>query len=989
MKSVRILFALAAVLLVTQPLLAQGNPTARASGIVTTSDDGSALPGVTVTFESPNLQGERVVVTGANGGYSSPPLPPGEYTVTFQLEGFQTIQQRHRLSAGQAVTISPSLSLAAVQEEIVVTGEATQTISESSTSAQTIVQDDLEKLPVARTLQSAVALSPGVTQNGPGAGAAITISGAQSWENLFTLNGVVLNENIRGQAFNLFIEDAIQETTTQTAGISAEFGRFTGGVVTAITKSGGNDFTGSFRTSFASDDWQADNDLSPDTRDDEINETFEATLGGYVVRDRLWFFGAGRDFETSGIDNTPITNIEFPTGSEERRIEGKLTGAITDSHQLQASYMEIEQDQFNILHGGLTAFGVTVDDGSLDDVRSLPQEFINVNYTGILGQNVFAEAQYSERQFTFEGSGGKDQDILTGTPVFDLANGFIVNESLFCDGTAIAACRDEERDNEQGRAKLSYFLSTEGAGSHDLSVGYETFTDIRAADNHQSPNDLIIWNFVPSNIVGTDVFPQLVNNGLTQLRHHPILNPTQGTDFQTDSIFVNDRWRLNDRWSFNLGARYDDTLAVNSNGAEVSNSDAFSPRLGASWDIGGDGRSVVHASAGRYIGPAANGIFNNSSPAGSPASFVFGYFGPTTGFFDPVTFNRIIFDWFRQECPGVIDFGNPFQPPNNPAGCSAFLGSNIPGGNTLLDEGLSTTSADELSLGFQHQFGTRGRARIDLVRREFGDFFATRRDLTTGRVLDANGNPADLGIVVNEDDLLEREYTGVSLSANFGFLNNNRLRIGGNATFADAEGNFDGETSGSGPVTSGILAYPEYTELRWNAPVGKLGVHQDYVGRVWALYDVLRTDRHLVNVSLLQNFSSGQVYEATGSIPIRPFVTNPGYVSPPTSVTYFFSDRGEFETDDITRTDLSLNYSLNLGRFEVFVQPEVLNVFNEDGVVAVNQTVRVLQEFNPFTTQPVEGVHWEKGPNFGQPVQEADLQATRFWRFSAGLRFNP
>ncbi|HUO86587.1 MAG TPA: TonB-dependent receptor, partial [Thermoanaerobaculia bacterium] len=834
------------------------------------------------------------------------------------------------------------------------------------------------------------ALSPGVTTNGPGAGNAITISGAQSWENLFTLNGVVLNENIRGQAFNLFIEDAIQETTTQSGGISAEYGRFTGGVVTAITKSGGNEFTGSFRTSFTSDEWQSDNDLSPETRDDTVNEVYEATLGGYVVRDRLWFFGAGRDLETTGTAQTAITAIEFPTGAEERRLEGKLTGAVTESHQLQGSYLEIEQDQFNVLHGGLTGFGVTIDDGSLDDVRSLPQEFLSVNYTGILTQNLFAEVQYSERAFTFEGSGGKDRDLLTGTPVFDLATGFVVNESLFCDGTAIPECRDEERDNEQGRVKLSYFLSTEGAGSHDLGVGYETFTDIRASDNHQSPNDLMIWNFVPSEIVGTNVFPVLNNQGLTWITHLPILNPTQGTDFKTDSVFVNDRWRLNERWSFNLGARYDDTHAVNSNGATVADSDAFSPRLGASWDLRGDGRSVVHASLGRYIGPAANGVFDNSSPAGNPALFAYGYFGPTLGAHDPIAFNSIIFDWFRSVpgCENVINFDDPFQAPNNPSNCPAFLFGDIPGGNLVLDEGLSTTSADEVTLGYQHQFGTRGRVRLDLVRREFGDFFATRRDLSTGQVIDGNGNPADLGIIVNDDDALQREYTGVSVTGSFGFLNNNRLRIGGNATFADAEGNFDGETSGSGPVTSGILEYPEYSDSRWNAPVGRLGVHQDYVGRVWALFDVLRTDHHLLNVSLLQNFSSGEVYSATASIDTRSFVTNPGYESPPTSVTYFFSDRGEFETDDITRTDLALNYSLNLGRFEVFVQPEVLNVFNEDGVVGVNQTVQALAPFNPFTTQPVEGVHWEKGANFGKPLTEGQLQPTRLWRFSVGLRFN-
>ena len=987
MKLIRILVALAAVLLVTQPLLAQGSPTSRASGIVTTADDGSALPGVTVTFESPNLQGTRTVVTGPNGGYSSPPLPPGEYTITFQLEGFQTIQQRHRLSAGQTVTVSPELSLAAVQEEIVVTGEATQTISESSTAAQTITFDTLEDLPVARTLNSAIALAPGVTTAGPGSGDAISISGAQSWDNLFTLNGVVINENIRGQAFDLFIEDAIQETTTQQGGISAEFGRFTGGVVTAITKSGGNDFTGSFRTSFTNDDWQADNELSPESREDAVNELYEATLGGYIVRDRLWFFGAGRDVETEGTGQTALfslTGIEFPTGSEELRLEGKLTGAVTDSHQLQGSYLQIEEDQFNIFHGGAIP-GVTIDDGSLDPVRSLPQEFISGNYTGILGQNLFAELQYSEREFTFEGSGGQDQDIITGTPIWDLARNVAFNESLFCD---VAACGNEERNNEQGRAKLSYFLSTEGAGSHDLAVGYETFTDIRAADNHQSPNDLMIWNFAPTEFVGGEPFPVLTNTGSTIITHLPILNPTEGTDFQTDSIFVNDRWRLNDRLAFNLGVRYDDSEAVNSNGAQVADSDAVSPRLGASWDIGGDGRSVVHASAGRYVGAVGNSVFDNSSPAGNPALFGWVYAGPVTGALDPIAFNTEIFTWFQDVCPGTIDFNDTFQGPNLGAPCPFLAIVDIPGLNLLLDDNLSSTSADEITLGYQHQFGTRGRARIDLVHREYGDFFATQRDLTTGKVTDEVGQQFDLGIIVNEDDILEREYQGVSLSANFGWLRNNRLQIGGNATFSNAEGNFEGESAGSGPVASGVFEYPEFKDLSWNNPSGTLGVNQDYVGRFWVLYDILRAERHLLNVSLLQNFAAGTHYSAFFDLETS-LIPNPGYATPPETVSYFLGERGRFTTDDITRTDLALNYSLNLGRFEVFVQPEVLNVFNEDGTVAENATVGALEPFNPFTTTPVEGVHYEFGESFGEATSEASLQAPRLWRFSVGVRFNP
>ena len=97
-------------------------------------------------------------------------------------------------------------------------------------------------------------MAPGVHPTGPAG--AFSFGGSVSFENLFLLNGVSINENIRGQAFDTAIEDAIQETTVANGGVSAEFGRFSGGVVNIITKSGGNQFSGSFRESLNNDKWR-------------------------------------------------------------------------------------------------------------------------------------------------------------------------------------------------------------------------------------------------------------------------------------------------------------------------------------------------------------------------------------------------------------------------------------------------------------------------------------------------------------------------------------------------------------------------------------------------------------------------------------------------------------------------------------------------------------------------------------------------------------
>ena len=150
-----------------------------------------------------------------------------------------------------------------------------------------------------RDITSIMIMAPGVHPTGPSGN--FSIAGAMSFDNLYLVNGVTVNENLRGQAQqNLVIEDAIEETTIATGGISSEFGRFGGGVINVITKSGGNDFSGSFRLGLANDDWRAlvpkraGDPFANDTKLDKTVPTYEYTGGGPIVRDRLWFFTAGR-----------------------------------------------------------------------------------------------------------------------------------------------------------------------------------------------------------------------------------------------------------------------------------------------------------------------------------------------------------------------------------------------------------------------------------------------------------------------------------------------------------------------------------------------------------------------------------------------------------------------------------------------------------------------------------------------------------------------
>src|SRR5205085_641365 len=178
------------------------------------------------------------------------------------------------------------LKVSAVAEAITVTASAPAVLE--TTEVQANYQKKLvDQLPLSRTVTGIALLAPGVTANGPRA--AVQISGSFANDNLINVDGSNVQENLRGQARPLFIEDAVQETSVMSAGVSAEYGRFTGGVINAITKSGGNEFSGSFRDSLdnpsctTNNKWERENNAA--AKPDKINNTYEATLGGRIIRD--------------------------------------------------------------------------------------------------------------------------------------------------------------------------------------------------------------------------------------------------------------------------------------------------------------------------------------------------------------------------------------------------------------------------------------------------------------------------------------------------------------------------------------------------------------------------------------------------------------------------------------------------------------------------------------------------------------------------------
>ncbi|HUP65932.1 MAG TPA: TonB-dependent receptor [Thermoanaerobaculia bacterium] len=972
----RFIPALLGLALITGSLFAQGTTSALTGRV---EHQGEGLPGVTVTITSPSLQGERVEITDVNGNFHFPAIPPGEYTVVFTMDGMATVRQTTRVALAGTQRANASMGLSTVAEAITVTATAPAVLE--TTEIQTnFTNEEVNDLPVNRALQSIVELSPGVTATGPNknpraaAPPSLTISGAYAYDSLFLVNGAVTNENMRGQTDSLFIEDAIEETTILTGSISAEYGRFTGGVVSAITKSGGNEFSGSLRDTLTNPSWTSTTPRGEAKAASTLNHTYEATLGGRILRDHLWFFGAGRLFEQDIPGFFTDSTLEMPTTIQaDERFEGKLTGQIAKGHTLVGSYLSYEIDQTPHC-----AFGCW-DIGTMDiDGRQVPREMITAQYSGIITNNFLVEAGYSTRDLVFSNSGGNHvttdfndpRDVALGSWGYDFTAGGAWGSPIFC-----GVCDDESRANEYYNLKGTYYLASEATGSHSIVAGYENFAESRFSNNYQSGSnfDLYIWSGItPTRTSDGELRP--VFSAGDELLWWPIFTPSQGSDFVTESLFINDKWDFSPNLSFNLGVRYDRNDGTDSAGNPISKDSNFSPRLGAIYDINGDGRYRINASYSRYVSRIQEGIGGNAG-GGNPSTFIWQYDGPNIGGPDS---GMDAFDVLEEAYRWFLSIGGT-------GNTSHLVGASIPGLNTVMLGDLKSPNVDEFTVGFGAQVGSNAYFRADLIDRSWGDFYALYTVPNDQVPSPAGDGFLDNQIYGNTNDV-ERTYQAVQLQAAYRFRP--RLNFGGNYTWSQTEGNSDGENAGSGPLTDLAHFYPEYRSFGANSPVGLLLQDQTHKARLWVAYDQPLGGLGNLNISLLQRFDSGTPYSAfTAALPVVDYVNDPGYATPPDSVEYFFSDRGEFRWEDQTATDLALNWTGGAFGLNLFAEAEVFNLFDESAQINGNTSVAVLEPFNPFTETPVEGVHWQKGGNFGNATSVNHYQLPRTYRFSLGLRF--
>ena len=789
--------SLALILLVGAQAWAQGQQYGTIRGTAKDATD-SILPGVTVTVTSEALQGTRSTNTDSNGNYEIPGLPNGTYTVSYQLQGFTTVETAATLPFGSTIDVDVSMPVGAVEESLDVFAVAPTPLTSTQIS-QNITAAQVDTLPMGRNPFRTAELAPGLTANTLTTNQ-LTIGGSFAYDNVFLIDGVDVNDNIFGTSHDLFIEDAIEETQVLTSGISAEYGRFSGGVVNVVTKSGGNQFSGSFRANLFKPDWTArtpfeienDNDRTGTLAD---NTTYETTVGGPIVRDRLWFFYANRRQRESADDTLPVSGASFVRSVENDRNLIKLTGSIAPGHTLEGSYLR------NMTNQVRPSIPSAIDPATLTSPE-IPNDLWVATYRGAVNSSLFIEGRVSRREFGSRNQGG----TLTAAKESPFLSVFQGTGLDLFNAPAFDSNDPEDRNNRQVTASATYFLPTE-LGTHSIKGGFEHFQSTRTTGGSQSATSFI---FIAPYAENPDGSPLLDADGRfvplfgapapffpIRLEYFPVLGAS--IDINTLSFYVNDSWAVNDHVSVNLGVRAEKITSDATDSLVGLDTSAAVPRLSLAYDPLGDGRFTFQTTYSHYVGKYSESQFARNTIVGIAPELEQEYIGP----------------------PGQ---GRNFAPGFDDANYET-VGADFPTQNVFFEDGLKSPRTKEFTVSGGAALGTRGYAKVTYINRRASDFVEDFVTLDGGSTTVTGNDGEEFGTFSNlnfrNTDALERNYDGLEFQGRFQATN--AFLIDGSYTVQiNNDGNFEGEARSAGAISSNAFDYPEVTPANRYYPTGRL-----------------------------------------------------------------------------------------------------------------------------------------------------------------------
>ena len=576
--------ALGAVALVPAPLSAQVN-TASVDVYVADAQN-LALPGVAVRMKEVATGLERIEVTDAAGMASLAALPPGSYQLTLEIDGFNPVQDTFALRVGQTARVNAVMQ-AKTAEQITVTAEAPVVDILKTDVSSNVTPEQIQDLPVAdRDFQKLAFVAPGVQRERGGfrfiTNAPVLGSGGNASNSTIMVDGVDLTDQALGLARTRFSQDAIREFRVITNRFDTEVGQSAGGALSVVTRSGSNEIQGSVFGFYRADPLRTQGKFETGEQDFSRYQT-GFTLGGPIVRDKTHYFASleyiNEDnitlFRPLGAFASQAADLKHPfnqylfLGSFDYQISADQTfvlkladeryreqnfrvGGIAD----ESSGMQLNRDNWNLTAGHTWV----VSESSLNNLHLQ------------FGRKNFAEPNNSNlptEYFTF------------GTTLITGAN--IVG--------------DQEMTGDYIELRDSYQLFLGGAkSSHDVKFG-GSYQSVREDWYYPVfPQGLLFW----ANDTRT----------LPYRYDYAVGEPATKVKTTLYGVFVQDSWRLGRDFTANFGLRWDyDTDGNNPDFTHPlepekrhTDKDNWQPRLSFTWDLGGNGASIMRGGAGKFTG---------------------------------------------------------------------------------------------------------------------------------------------------------------------------------------------------------------------------------------------------------------------------------------------------------------------------------------------------------------------------------------------------
>lgn len=565
--------ALALVISAASPLAAR--TTGQLSGLVYDSD-GEPLPGVLVAAGSPSqIGGEQTAVTDESGHFIYTQLAPGTYRVRLDLDGFapqELTEVEVRLE--RLTEVRATLSSVRFGDEVKVIATTPVIDPEQVSTGHTFTADYIAETSSGWT--QLTTSTPGVSPTN-----FRRVLGSTPQDNTYLLDG--MNATHAFQRFPALASfslpfDAVQEVSLQTSGYEAEYGQASGGVVNVVTKSGGNAFAGTLDARYTDDSFEATGEHhDPDDQASEETD-INATLGGPLLKDRLWFFTAAGNWAQL---YTP-TEAQSTEDREQEIYLARLTWQPGPSWSVALRHSDGPYEAAFLGSSRLVSPEAT---RRQDDQ---PSAISSLRVTGVLSPSLFWEGRLGAQTW--------DEDVLPNSGDLETIGHFnLVTAENY--GNYMEQFYAES--NETNVEADVTWMPDLGGGSHEIKAGVR-YGDPRLTEERcltggaGCPRGEDRFRFF--DIVGADSAPTAYRMDVWAGAG---VNEYGG---RLGALYAQDAWRLGPDLTLKLGLRWDQTQW--DSGAEtLADLSKVQPRIGVAWDMTSDGRNLLRASWGHFMHP--------------------------------------------------------------------------------------------------------------------------------------------------------------------------------------------------------------------------------------------------------------------------------------------------------------------------------------------------------------------------------------------------